>query len=167
MLGAAGPFCLITFLTGWLSKDLNTGLVAALVTLGLFTLFAMANIFLIKELSLVDVFLPIPIAAIRSILLLPLDIAMGNFSVPSSIGAGIILTYVLWMYKFKYVSKAYLILPILVFMYEMLPVDIPGPIDNYLGLSGIVVNAILVSMNAQAKQISSFNSVISTKKLIN
>lgn len=50
------------------------------------------------------------------------------------------MTIFLWLYKMQKINALFLIFPIIIFLYEMLPVPIPGPFDNLFGFGGDAVS---------------------------
>ncbi len=61
----------------------------------------------------------------------------GNaFTAPACIGSAILLSINLWMVRQGKFAKSWAIIPITVFIYEMLPVNIPGPFDDYFSFGG-------------------------------
>lgn len=109
-------------------------------------------IFFIKSLSTVDVFLPIPISIIWCAILLPLKVSTDLISPATMILSGFLLSYSLWMYKQKELSKGWIAIPVLVFLYEMTPITFPGPFDNAFAAAGSSGNAILLSIAALRKK---------------
>ncbi len=73
------------------------------------------------------------------------------------------LTACLWLYKIERIGKGFLIAPIIVYCYEMLPITIPGPIDNFLsiagGLGGTVIAVVAACSKKDARQIMKENNV--------
>jgi hypothetical protein len=96
------------------------------------------SICFLKSISTVDVFLPIPISVIWCVILFPLKVSTDLISPATMIASAFLLTWSLWLYKEKKVEKGWIIVPILMFLYEMLPVNIPLPFDDVLavGASG-------------------------------
>jgi hypothetical protein len=124
---------------GW-----KAGIIAGCSTLGVCFIIATLMLFFIKRFSLVDVFIPLIFSVIWSVILLPFSFGESAFTAPSAIGSGFILTLCLWrVYHSEGQGKKWLIIPILVYMYEMLPVNIPGPFDDYFAFSGDIVSAAL------------------------
>lgn len=96
-------------------------------------------------LTSVDCFLPMAISLISGIVFLPVGLVAGNlFSPATCIFSGILLTVGLWGYKVgKIQSAGWLVLPLLTFLYEILPIDLPTDLDNLLGLSAATVTEVL------------------------
>lgn len=105
-------------------------------------------IFFIKTLSTLDIFLPIPIAVVWTIVLFPLKISIDLISPATMVLSAFLLTYSLWIYKLKGMSKNWIVLPVLMFLYEMLPVNFPGPFDDAFAAAGSAGNALLLSIVA-------------------
>lgn len=142
-------FSVVGLLAGVISW-INWGfLVGFEVFVGCFLLgftFSAASIFFIKTLSTLDVFLPIPVSLVWCILILPLKVSTDLISPVTMVLSAFLLTYSLWMYKQRQMSKAWIVIPILMFLYEMLPVDFPGPFDDMLAVVGSTGSALLQSI---------------------
>lgn len=143
------PSAILVFLAVWIGTGWNwkTGLVSACAILLAFLLLALYFILTMREIGWLDVFLPVPFAVVWTIMISPLLLAglfTGDiFHVPDFIGIALLLTLSLWMVKKGDMSHKWLIVPILSFIYEMLPVDIPGPIDDMFALSGAGISAVI------------------------
>ena len=97
-----------------------------------------------KRFTLGDVFLPTFFSIVWSILLIPFSLGTSLFSAPAAIGSGLVLSACLWRaYHAQGVGREWLILPITVFLYEMIPVNISGPFDDYLAFGGAATNGLL------------------------
>jgi len=70
------------------------------------------------------------------ILLSPFKLAEDVFSIPAALAAAGLLTLVLAAVKRKHLPKRWIILPLLCWMYECLPITLPGPIDELLAIGG-------------------------------
>ena len=120
-----------------LSVSWRAGIIASCSTLAICIMTATLMLFFLKRFSLIDVFLPLLFSVVWSLMLIPLTLGAEIFSAPAAIGAGFILTLCLWrVHQNEALGKKWLIFPILVYMYEMLPVNIPGPFDDYFALGG-------------------------------
>ncbi len=156
------PFSGLALLIGRLAGgSWHVGFLSMLVTLGVFWLFAVINLFFIKELSWVDVFLPIPISVVWSIVLLPLSLGSNIFTAPACIGSAIIFTISMWMLKNKRMSTYWVIFPSMVFLYEMLPINIPGPFDDYFAFGG---TAVLLLMQSFSNEVPEKNKQLSLEE---
>lgn len=82
--------------------------------------------------------LPIPLALTIPwvLLLLPLKLPVDAFSVPAALIAAALLTLVMWAVRRKRLPVRWVILPLLCWVYECLPVTLPGPFDEALALGG-------------------------------
>jgi hypothetical protein len=140
------PLSAVMLVAFWAARNWRTGLIAGCVTFAICLVVATLMIFTVKKLSLFDVFLPLLFSVVWSAILIPFSLGAEVFTAPSAIGAGFILTFCLWkVYHNRELSKNWLIFPIIVFLYEMLPINIPGPFDDYFCFGGDVVSAILMT----------------------
>jgi hypothetical protein len=116
-------------------------------------------LFFVRKLSLVDVFLPLIFSVVWTVLLIPLSLGTEVFTAPAAIGSGFLLTLCLWRYyNNNQIGKYWLIFPVIVYMYEMLPVNIPGPFDDYFSFGGDVASTILFfAVTSGRRQLSAAN----------
>ena len=135
IFGLAIPFSLIGLVIGWIDKGFKFGILVALIIFGIFSLIAVIKLFFIKELSYLDVFFPIPLALLWSMVLTPFTLGEDIFSVPAVVGSAFILTLSLWKVKQSKGSIAWIIIPVLGFIYEMLPINIINPFFEYIGFA--------------------------------
>jgi hypothetical protein len=151
----AVPLALTTLIIFWVGGTWRTGIVAGASTFAICLIVSTLMIFTIKKFSLVDVFLPLIFSVVWSAILTVLSVGGDLFTAPAAIGSGFILTLCLWKaYHNESMGKNWLIFPVIVYMYEMLPVNIPGPFDDYFCFGGDVVCAILLFASASfAKQL--------------
>ncbi len=101
-----------------------------------------------KSLTVVDCLLPTFISIICGILFAPIALFAANFfSFATCIYSGILLTVALFAYRSgKIESAGWLVMPFLTFAYEILPIDLPTDLDNFLSLSvSTVVDVVAVS----------------------
>lgn len=134
------PLGIAFFFIAWLSFDFRIGLIVGLCAFILINIGALTSFFLIKKITFIDILLPIPFAVIWSLILSIFSLGANLFSAPAAIGSAFFLSLCLYrFYTGNLVSKSFLILPVLIFMYEMLPINIPGPIDDYLSFGGDLV----------------------------
>lgn len=124
----------------WANSGFVTGLNVAAAIFGLGFIIAFSMLFFIKQFSTADVFLPIPVSIIWCIILLPFHLSSGLFTAGTAIGSGFILSICLWMYKNGQMSKTWIIIPMIVYFYEMLPIAIPGPFDDAFAFGGSFVS---------------------------
>jgi hypothetical protein len=80
------------------------------------------------------------------LVLAPFSFGASVFYAPASIGAAMLLGACMVMAKRYQMDKTWLLLPALVFIYEMLPINIPGPLDDTFALTGSVGSAIVQFM---------------------
>lgn len=130
------PFSALAFLAGWVVADLRTGFLAGTAVFGIFLLAAIISLFFVKTYSYTDAALPPAFAALWSLALAPFSFGASLFSAPAFIGAGMLLGGCMALAKRYRTGLKWLLLPALVFIYEMLPVNIPGPVDDTFALGG-------------------------------
>lgn len=148
------------FVFGWLLQDLRLGAMIATVIFTLFILAAIINILLVKKISTFDTILPIPIAIIWGGILILFTMGAEVFSFPALIGASFILTIALWFYQNGRFPKLGIIFPLIVYVYEMLPVNIPGPIDEYFALGGSTTALLLQYFFGQIRKDAQISALI-------
>ncbi len=129
------PLSALAFVIGWAAGTVKVGVIACACVLALGWAAAAIMLFTIRSLSLIDVFLPIPAAVVWSLLLTAVNVGEA-FTVPTCIGSAILLSISLWMVRQGKFPRSWAIIPITVFIYEMLPVNIPGPFDDYFSFTG-------------------------------
>ena len=96
-----------------------------------------------KTLTIVDCVLPIVISLIAAFMFSPIALISGNlFSIGTCIFSGVLLSVGLVLYKLDKLQGTFLILPMLTFAYELLPIDLPTDLDNILGLSVSTLNLV-------------------------
>lgn len=130
------PFTALSFLIGWLAADVKTGLLAGAAVFTVFFTAAVVNLFFVKTYTYADALLPAAFAALWSLALAPFSLGLSVFSAPAFIGAGALLGACMAVIKRWGTNPWVLLLPAAVFFYEMLPVNIPGFVDDTLALSG-------------------------------
>lgn len=128
------PFTGLAFIIGWAAADLRTGLLAGAAVFTLFFTAAVVNLFFVKSYSYLDAALPAVFAALWSLALAPFSLGLSVFSAPAFIGAGVLLGACLVLAKRCATGWRWLLLPAAVFLYEMLPVNIPGFVDDTFAL---------------------------------
>ncbi len=153
LVGLAGPLALALGILFWALRDWRAGVIAACCTVAVCLVSATLLVFLRPRFTLFDVFLPVGFSVVWSALLVPLSLGSDLFTAPAAIGSGLILSLCLWkVYHDGGGNRKWLILPILVYLYEMLPINLPGPFDDYFALSGDVVAAILFQVASQVRR---------------
>lgn len=150
----------------WINSGFLAGLNVLAVIFGLGFTVAVGLLFFIKRFSLVDVFLPIPVSVIWCIVLLPLHVSSGLFTAATAIGSGFVLSFCLWMHRAGHMSKFWVILPMIVFLYEMLPVAIPGPFDDIFAFGGSAISLFLGSVVFRIKDRNSLVDKSSSGNLL-
>ncbi len=144
LIALSVPLAICAAIIAWISINFRAGIIAGCSVLAICIIAATLMLFFLKRFSLVDVFLPLIFSVIWSVALIPVTLPEAVFSVPTAIGSGFILTMCLWrVYHDPRVGKGWLIFPIIVYMYEMLPVNIPGPFDDIFAFGGDVICGIL------------------------
>jgi hypothetical protein len=134
---------------GWMWGDWRVGLTVFLCATGISFVGASASILMIRTLMWLDVFFPFVISVPWTIILLPLKIPTQLFAAPAAIGSGLLLTLALWMHKSRGSSKAWIILPVIAWLYEMLPINIPGPFDDMFAFGGQITVLLLQAAKSQ------------------
>lgn len=149
----AFPFSALAFLIGWAARDLRAGLLAGAVIFTCFFVAAVVNLFFVKSYSYLDAALPAVFAALWSLALAPFSFGVSLFSAPAFIGAGLLLGACMALAKRYQTGIKWLIMPALVFLYEMLPINIPGPVDDTFALAGSVGVIVLQFLRRQLPRI--------------
>jgi len=138
-LGAVSfPVTILAFLIGWAGRDLRTGLLAGAVVFTIFFLMSLISLFFIKAYSYLDTVLPAVFAALWSLVLAPFSFGSSLFSAPAFICAAVLLGSCMAIAKRFGMKKSWLLFPAVVFLYEMLPVNIPGQFDDMFALTGAI-----------------------------
>lgn len=128
------PFTVLAAAAGWAFADLRTGLLAGAAMFTVFFTAAAVNLFFVKSYSYADAALPAVFAALWSLALAPFSLGLSVFSAPAFVGAGLLLGACMVITKRFGASRWLLALPAAVFLYEMLPVNLPGPVDDSFAL---------------------------------
>ena len=144
------PAALLGFVAGWAVKDLGTGILAGAVCFTLFFIAALVNIILTKRYTAVDAALPVLFAVIWSLILVPFSFGVSLFSAPAFIGSALMLAVCMLAVNRGELKKTWLVLPVLIYVYEMLPVNIPGPFDDAFALTGSAARAIPLLLKGRA-----------------
>ena len=138
------PLAIALAITFWVANSWQAGLIAFTLTVAICLIIATLMLFSMKTFSLVDVFLPFVFSVVWSIILMPFSLGTSIFSAPTAIGSGLVLTLCLWrVHHNDGQGKQWLILPTMVYLYEMSPIYIPGPFDDIFGFGGTVANTVL------------------------
>jgi hypothetical protein len=148
------PLSIAVGLAFWAAQNWRAGLIACFSSFAVCLVAATLLAFFTRRFTLVDVFLPLIFSVLWSLLLMPLSLGAEFFKAPAAIGAGMLLTWCLWrVYHGKGEGRNWLIFPILVYVYEMLPIYIPGAFDDYFALSGdlafVLFNQLVASHRKQ------------------
>ncbi len=104
-----------------------------------------------KSLTAVDCLLPTFISIVCGVLFAPIALFAANlFSFATCIFSGVILTVALFAYRSGRIESAgWLVMPFLTFAYEILPIDLPTDLDNFLGLGVSTVVDVVALSNGQ------------------
>jgi hypothetical protein len=129
------PFSALAFIIGWTGWDLRTGALAAAIVFSVFFAAAMINLFFVRRFTYLDAVLPVVFAGVWSLALAPFSFGASLFSAPFFIGAAVLLGACIAVTARWDTPKGWLTLPALVFLYEMLPINIPGPVDDTFSLT--------------------------------
>lgn len=144
------PLSAIAFFIGLAAQDFKTGVIAGFSVLALGLAGSVAILLSIRRLSTGDIFLPIPLAVAWSGLLAVLSIGTELVTAPACIGSAILFSACLWMVREGELPRAWAVVPAMIFVYEMLPVNIPGPFDDYFSFGGdaayLLVQGIMYSI---------------------
>ena len=110
----------------------------------LFLVFISVSVYLMntaKQLTVSDCILPLPIGVVSALLFTPVGfISASLFSTATCLGSAFFLTMMLFLYRAKKIYGGFLVIPFFVFLYEMLPIELPTDLDNFLCLGGNGVN---------------------------
>lgn len=143
----SGPLSIALGLAFWVAQGWRIGLMACFSTFAVCLVAATLTAFFTQRFTLFDVFLPVIFSVLWSAILAPFSLGSDLFTAPAAIGAGLLLTLCLWkVYHEGGEGRRWLIFPILVYIYEMLPINIPGPIDDYFALTGDLASVILYQL---------------------
>jgi hypothetical protein len=149
----SAPLSLAVGLAFWAAQSWRSGLVACFGTFAACLVAATLLVFFTRRLTLVDVFLPLIFSVVWSLILMPFSLGTDLFAAPAAIGSGILLTWCLWrVYHEGGEGRNWLIFPILVYVYEMLPINIPGVFDDYFALSGDMACVLLYQLAASRRK---------------
>ncbi|MBF0407225.1 MAG: hypothetical protein HQM10_07720 [Candidatus Riflebacteria bacterium] len=142
---AAVPLSLLAGIWMYFENGTIWGIRGGILTFIFLAVLAGLNLFFQKKISLLDVILPVPVAAIWSLALSFFSFGATVFSAPTCIGAAFCLSFCLWKFR-EAENTNWLILPVVCFLYEMLPVNIPGPFDDYFAFGGAVTSVVILSI---------------------
>jgi hypothetical protein len=143
----AAPVSIALGIAVWAGANWKAGLIACCCTFAAGLILATLMAFFTRRFTLFDVFLPVIFSVLWSLVLVPFSLGSDLFTAPAAIGSGLLLTLCLWKaYHEEGKSRRWLIFPILVYIYEMLPINLPGPFDDYFALTGDVVSFILYQL---------------------
>ena len=132
---------------GGIGVGIQSGIWWGILTgMGLFLVLMGISVYLMnnaKHLTVTDCILPIPLGAISALLFAPVSLFSGSiFSAATCLGASLLLSIMLLMYRAKKIRGCMLVIPFVVFIYELLPIELPSDIDNILCLGGSGVSFI-------------------------
>ena len=146
------PFSMLAFITGWGIWDLRTGILAGAAAFAVFFIASVAALFFIKTFSYLDAVLPPLFSIVWSFILFPFTFGTALFSAPAFIGSAFLLGACMALAKRDGVNKVWLAFPAVIFLYEMLPVNIPGPFDDLFAFGGSAANTILLLVKIRLKK---------------
>lgn len=147
------PLSIAAGVAFWAAQSWKAGLIACCCTFAFCLVAATLIAIFTRRLTLFDVFLPVVFAVAWSAILAPFSLGSDLFTAPAAIGAGLLLTLCLWkVHHDGGEGREWLILPILVYIYEMLPINLPGPLDDYFALTGDLASVILYQLIASHRQ---------------
>lgn len=143
----AGSASLMCSIAGGIGIGIQSGIGLGILTgMGLFFVLMGFSVYLMnnaKNLTVTDCILPIPIGVMSAFLFAPVSLFAGSiFSAATCLGASLLLSIMLLMYRAKKIHGGMLVIPFLVFIYELLPIELPTDLDNLLCLGGSGVNFI-------------------------
>ncbi len=148
------PAGLLGFAAGWIIKDFKTGLIAGAVCFSVLALAAAANILLTKTYTWADAALPVAFSLVWSLILIPFSFGTSLFSAPAFIGSAVLLSFCMSFVSRRELNRAWLITPLIIFLYEMLPVNIPGPFDDIFALTGSAGSAVLLLVKGRLSRLA-------------
>ena len=143
----AGSASLMCSIAGGIGVGIQSGAGFGILTgMGLFFVLMGFSVYLMnnaKNLTVVDCVLPLPIGAMSALLFAPVSLFAGSvFSAVTCLGASLLLSIMLLMYRAKKIYGVMLVVPFLVFIYELLPIELPTDLDNVLCLGGSAVDCL-------------------------
>ncbi len=153
----SAPLSIAVGLAFWAAQNWRAGLTACFSTLAICLVAATLLAFFTRRFTLVDVFLPVIFSVVWSLVLMPFSLGSDLFTAPAAIGSGMLLTWCLWRVYHEggrdgNSGRKWLIFPILVYVYEMLPIHIPGVFDDYFALSGDFACVLLSQLAASHRR---------------
>jgi len=147
---AAFPLGFLVFLLGWLFGEFRVGVLLGILVSGGLLLAAVFTAINSRGFSRLDILLPIPIAAAWSLLLSVFSLGADIFAAPACIGSAVLLSAALWMIKRQQMPRSWAIVPLVVFFYEMLPLKLPGAVDDYLAFGGSMTDVLIQAIVARS-----------------
>lgn len=148
------PAGLLGFIAGWLLKDFKTGLIAGAVCFTVFAAAAALNLLLTRTYTWADAALPVVFSVIWSLILVPFSFGASLFSAPAFMGSAVLLSFCMLFVSRRELGRAWLITPLIIFLYEMLPLNIPGPFDDIFALTGSAGNAVLLVVKGRLARLA-------------
>ena len=153
LLAACGAGVAVGLSTGRFLWGFVTGLIFVLV--GIFAAAVFARRRIDKPLTRLDCGLPIAASILSGILFFPIQFAEGSyFSTGTCIGAGILLSAALNLYRQGKTRRGFVLLPLAVFFYEILPIELPTDLDNIFSLGGSLATVFWAYLNASKENSS-------------
>ena len=153
----SAPLSIAVGLAFWVAQNWRAGLIACFSTFAVCLVAATLLAFFTRRFTLVDVFLPLIFSVLWSLILMPLSLGAELFAAPAAIGSGMLLTWCLWRVYHESgpnasADRKWLIFPILVYVYAMLPIHIPGAFDDHFALSGDLACVLLYQLVASHRR---------------
>jgi hypothetical protein len=97
-----------------------------------------------KTLTIFDCTLPFVISAIAAIAFSPVSLISADaLNIATCIFSGAMLSVGLILYRIGRLKGAYLVIPMLTFIYEILPIDLPASVDNIIGFGVNTLNLVV------------------------
>lgn len=131
--------------------------------LGMLSLFGLISVKVMNaggRLTTADCIIPLILSVISGIIFAPVHLISASvFSTATCIGSGILLMAAMFLYKSGRMNKWGLIIPACTFIYELLPIELPTDLDNFLALGGAGVSMwlgrlkIAIASNANIKKL--------------
>lgn len=131
------------------------GIIIGTVTLIVFIVVISFVVNRSKKLTIVDCVLPFIISVIAAVAFAPVALFSGNlFSIATCIFSGVLMSVGLILFKLGKIHGAFLVLPMLTFIYEILPIDLPSDLDNILAFSVTTINLVVGRYLGPTKQVN-------------
>lgn len=120
------------------------GIVIGIVVFLLLTGFVVFIVNRSSTLTIVDCVLPFVISIVAAFAFAPFALLTADvFSIPTCIFSGVLLSVGLILYRAGKLPGAYLVIPMLTFVYEILPISLPSDLDDFIALGADTANMIV------------------------